>query len=50
MREMGKGLKEHFPNNSYYLVGENISERNLFFPIPTAEYSMNKNIKQNNGW
>lgn len=50
VREMGKGLKEYFPNNSYYLVGENISERNLFFPIPTAEYSMNKNIKQNNGW
>ena len=50
VREMGQTLKEYFPNNSYYLVGANISERNVLFPIPTAEYSMNKSIVQNKGW
>ena len=47
---MGKDLGTYFPNNSYKLVGENISDRNVLFPIPVSEYSMNKNIVQNVGW
>lgn len=50
VREMGADLKSYFPNNSYYLVGENISERNVLFPIPVSETSMNKQIIQNKDW
>lgn len=50
VKAMGKDLGTYFPNNSYKLVGENISDRNVLFPIPVSEYSMNKNIVQNVGW
>ena len=50
VQKMGNALRVYFPGNTYYRVGENCSERNRLFPIPTSEFSLNKNIVQNNGW
>jgi len=32
------------------LAGQNVSERNLLYPIPSGEMSLNKKIVQNPGW
>jgi hypothetical protein len=32
------------------LAGQNVSERNLLFPIPSSEMSLNKKMVQNPGW
>lgn len=32
------------------LAGQNVSERNLLYPIPSSEISLNKKMTQNTGW
>lgn len=50
VQKMGRALRAYFPSNTYYRVGENCTDRNVLFPIPTSELSLNKNIVQNKGW
>ena len=39
------------PNHNAMIRGTNISEKNLLFPIPQLEYSLNRNLLPNNkGW
>lgn len=52
MNDLGTSITATAPSNYKYAAnaGKNTTERDVFFPIPTTELTVNKLIKQNNGW
>jgi hypothetical protein len=52
MNDLGTSITATAPSTYKYAAnaGKNTTERDLFFPIPTTELTVNKLIKQNNGW
>lgn len=52
MQELAKSVTETAPAAYQYAAraGNNTTERNILFPIPTTELTVNKLMKQNEGW
>ncbi|MNX75470.1 SusD family protein [compost metagenome] len=51
MNDLGLDMKANAGGNSYGgLAGSSISDRNVLYPIPSSEMSVNKNMTQNPGW
>lgn len=52
MNDLATSITATAPSAYKYAAnaGKNTTERDLFFPIPTTELTVNKLIKQNNGW
>ncbi len=51
MKEVGDEIEIGGGNEAYgKLGGKNVTTRNLLYPIPALELSINKNLSQNEGW
>ncbi|MVN92722.1 RagB/SusD family nutrient uptake outer membrane protein [Mucilaginibacter aquatilis] len=52
LKEFAADIKLNAPANRKFtaIIGDNIQDRHLFYPIPSREISLNKAIKQNQGW
>ncbi|MNV59749.1 SusD family protein [compost metagenome] len=52
MNDLGTSISTTAPSAYKYAAnaGKNTTERDLFFPIPTTELTVNKLIEQNYGW
>ncbi len=51
MNSIGNEIATNGGNQAYGgLGGKNVTDRNLLYPIPSKELSINKNLSQNTGW
>lgn len=51
MNDLGLDMKANAGGTAYGgLAGSSITDRNLLYPIPSSEISVNKNMTQNPGW
>ena len=51
MNSVGNEIATGGGNQAYgSLGGKNVTERNLLYPIPSKEISINQKLTQNTGW
>ena len=52
MKAFGTEISTTAPSEFKYAsrVGQNITDRNVLFPIPNTEITVNKLMTQNEGW
>lgn len=49
-QDMGNSVQQDAPGQFYVRYFTNVSEKDLFSPIPTSEMTVNQAMKQNPGW
>ena len=49
-RDMGNNISQDAPSGWYHINYSNVTERDLLWPIPSNEITVNKAMEQNPGW